>query len=88
MREHLGELKPWRIHDLRRTARTNLAALGVPDLVAEMILGHAKRGLQRVYDQHRYEPEMREALEKWAARLRSIVTPPPANVVPLKAQTA
>ena len=84
MREELGELRPWRIHDLRRTARTHLAALGVPDLVAELILGHAKRGLQKVYDQHRYEPEMRQALEKWAARLRSIVSPPPANVLPMR----
>jgi integrase len=88
MREELGELRPWRIHDLRRTARTHLAALGVPDLVAELVLGHAKRGLQKVYDQHRYEPEMREALERWAARLRSIVTPPPANVTPLKRRRA
>jgi hypothetical protein len=49
-----------------------------------MCLGHGKKGLQRVYDQHQYETEMREALEKWAARLRSIVTPPPANVVPMR----
>jgi hypothetical protein len=40
--------------------------------------------LQRVYDQHRYEAEMREALKLWAGRLRSIVQPTPANVVHLK----
>jgi integrase len=79
-----AELRPWRIHDLRRTLRTNLAVLRVADHVAEMVLGHGKRGLQKVYDQHKYEPEMREALEKWAMRLRSIVEPPPANVVAFK----
>jgi Arm DNA-binding domain/Phage integrase family/Phage integrase central domain len=77
------ELRPWVIHDLRRTVRTHLAALRTPDHIAEMVLGHGKKGLQRVYDQHRYESEMREALERWAARLRSIVEPAPANVVPL-----
>ena len=79
------ELRPWVIHDLRRTMRTHLAALRIPDHIAEMVLGHGKKGLQRVYDQHRYEAEMREALERWAARLRSIVEPPPANVVALRA---
>ena len=77
------ELKPWVIHDLRRTLRTHLSALRIPDHVAEMVIGHGRQGLQRVYDQHRYLDEMREALTQWAARLRSIVNPPPANVVSL-----
>src|SRR5262249_47194462 len=73
----------WVIHDLRRTVRTHLAALRIPDHIAEMVLGHAKRGLQRIYDQHTYETEVREALELWAARLRTILEPTPAKVVPL-----
>ena len=70
----------WQIHDLRRTVRTRLAGLGIPDTVAEQIIGHGRKGLARVYDQHGYEVEMRDALEHWAARLRDIVTPPPDNV--------
>ena len=81
-------MPPFVLHDLRRTVRTRLASLRVSDLVAEMIIGHGRRGLQRVYDQHSYEPEMREALELWAARLMSIVTPPPENVVALKTKGA
>jgi integrase len=84
MKEQLGTIAPWVIHDIRRTVRTRLASLRVPDLVAEMVIGHGRKGLQRVYDQHTYEPEMREALELWAARLRDIVTPPPENVVRMK----
>jgi len=78
------ELKPWVVHDLRRSARTHMAALQIPDHIAEMALGHARRGLQRVYDQHRYLDEIRSALERWNARLRSIVEPPSANVVAIK----
>jgi hypothetical protein len=77
------ELKPWIIHDLRRTLRTHLSALRIPDHVAEMVIGHGRQGLQRIYDQHRYLDEMREALTLWAGRLRSIVEPAPANVVEL-----
>jgi hypothetical protein len=53
-----------------------------------MVIGHGKRGLGRVYDQHRYLDEMREALELWAARLRDIVVPPPENVVSIAKATA
>ena len=79
-----GRPSPWVIHDIRRTVRTRLASLRIPDMVAEMVIGHGRKGIQRVYDQHSYEDEMREALELWAARLRDIVTPPPENVVQLK----
>jgi hypothetical protein len=61
-----------------------LAALRIQDHVAEMVLGHGKKGLQRVYDQHKYIDEIREALALWAARLRSIISPSPANVVAIK----
>jgi len=89
MAQELGtKPKPWRVHDLRRTVRSHLSALQIPDHVAEMVLGHGRKGLQRVYDQHRYEDELREALTRWAARLRSIVTPPPANVTALKRRRA
>jgi integrase len=85
MAQELGtKPKPWVVHDLRRTVRSHLAALRVPDHVAEMVLGHGRKGLQRVYDQHRYQDEVREALTLWAARLRDIVEPPPANVVAIK----
>jgi integrase len=79
----MGHSEPFKLHDLRRTVRTRLASLKVPDSVAEMVIGHGKRGLGRVYDQHRYVDEMQEALELWAGLLRDIVTPLPENVVRL-----
>jgi integrase len=74
----------WRFHDLRRTARTNLSSLGVSLFIAELILGHAQKGVQKVYDTHRYQAEKREALKQWANRLRDVITPPPANVRQLR----
>jgi hypothetical protein len=75
-------------HDIRRTVRTRLSALKVQDHIAELVIGHGRKGLQRVYDQHRYVEEKREALDKWASYLRSIVEPPPPNVVELAAARA
>jgi integrase len=77
------KLAPWVIHDVRRTGRTALSALPVPEMVRELVIAHTKPGLHKVYDQYAYLDEKRQALELWAARLRSIVEPPPANVVEL-----
>src|SRR4029079_412357 len=82
--DKLMSAAPGVVHDIRRTVRTRLASLRVSDLVAEMVIGHGRSGIQRVYDQHTYELEMREALEPSADRLRDIVTPPPENVVRLR----
>lgn len=82
-----GDLDPFVTHDIRRTVRTRLSSL-VPSDVAELVIGHTLKGLHKVYDQHSYLDEKRHALELWAARLRSIVTPPPDNLVPLRKKQA
>jgi integrase len=66
-------LEPFVIHDIRRTMRTGLSALPVPDMVRELVIAHARPGLHKVYDQYAYLDEKRHALQLWAARLRSIV---------------
>jgi len=76
-----AKLPPFVIHDIRRSVRTGLSALPVPDLVRELVIGHTKPGLHKVYDQHAYENEKRHALDLWTARLRSIVTPSNSNNV-------
>ena len=59
-------------HDLRRTVRTGLAALGVSDVVAERVLGHKLQGLLAVYNRHSYDQEKRQALQLWEAHLATI----------------
>jgi integrase len=83
---HLGELPPFVIHDIRRSMRTGLSALPVADLVRELVIGHTKPGLHKVYDQHAYTDEKRRALQLWADRLRDIVEAAPGNVVALASE--
>ncbi len=66
-------VEDWGWHDLRRTARTELARLGISDEVAERVLNHAPGGLLETYNRHRYRAEIAEALERWAAELLRIV---------------
>jgi len=58
-------VKDWSAHDLRRTARTGLARLGVSDDVAEAALGHSRGGVRGVYDLHARTDEVGTALAKW-----------------------
>jgi len=66
-------LQDWRLHDLRRTVRTNLSKLRIDHDVAELVLGHRLAGVRATYDRYSYLAEKRQALELWAARLEAIV---------------
>jgi integrase len=62
----------WRIHDLRRTARSLMSRAGVNSDHAELALGHVLTGVKGTYDRHAYYAEKLEALEKLAQQLRAI----------------
>lgn len=62
----------WTLHDLRRTATTGMAQLGIPPHVADKVLNHKTgsiRGVAAVYNRHAYLDERREALEAWGKRV-------------------
>ena len=77
------KLADWRLHDLRRSMRTGLSALGVQDRIAEMTIGHKVQGLHKVYDQHSFLEERRVALTRWERHLLGIVEERPANLIRL-----
>jgi integrase len=82
------ELAHWVNHDIRRTVRSNLSRLRITEEAREAVIAHARPGIKGTYDVYDYADEKREALQLWAARLCSIVEPPPAgkqsNVVALR----
>lgn len=63
----------WSPHDLRRTARTHMARIGIPDEHAEAVLNHAKKGMVQVYNQYMYDDEKKTALLRWEAELLRIL---------------
>lgn len=75
------KLPNWRLHDLRRTMRTGLSALGVQDRIAELTIGHKVQGLHKVYDQHSFLEERREGLTRWERHLLDIVEKRPNNLI-------
>ncbi len=67
----------FRVHDLRRTAATRMAELGISPHTISLILNHVSASnstvTSKVYVQYSYDREKREALERWARRLIELV---------------
>jgi integrase len=84
----LAGVSGWRLHDLRRTGVSKLAALGFDSIVADKLLAHrpAKlRGVAGVYQRHDFAAERARALDAWAMHVLRCDEgqEPGSNVVPL-----
>jgi integrase len=79
-----ANIADWRLHDLRRTARTLLSRAGIAPDIAERCLGHAIPGIRAVYDKHTFEHEMAHAFEALAAEIERIINPPAGVVTPMR----
>jgi integrase len=85
--DSLVPIPAWTLHDLRRTAATSMAELGIAPHIIEAVLNHvsgAKAGVAGVYNRAAYAPEKKAALERWADHLASVVSGKPAKVVPIR----
>jgi integrase len=69
-------LAPWVIHDLRRTAVTGMADIGIAPHIIEAVVNHLsghKGGIAGVYNKATYASEVRAALETWGNHVMAIV---------------
>jgi integrase len=84
--ENGAVVAPWTNHDVRRSASTRMAELGVVPHVIEAVLNHVsghKAGVHGIYNRALYESHKRAALTVWCEHLLAIVTSDEAKVVPL-----
>lgn len=85
--EERGEtvtIPKWGFHDLRRTAATGMARLGIPVRVTEAVLNHVSGtggGIVAVYQRHDFADEKRQALEAWGRYVMQLVEGKADNVV-------
>jgi integrase len=67
----------WVFHDLRRSAASGMAGIGIAPHVVEAALGHRSgtiKGVAAVYNRYSYNVEKRAALDAWSRRLDSIIS--------------
>jgi integrase len=76
LRALVGDIPQWTLHDLRRTAASGMARLGVNLPVIERALNHVSgsfAGIVGVYQRHEFAEEKRTALQKWADHVERLV---------------
>ena len=81
------QVKPWTLHDLRRTVATKMADIGVMPHIIEELLNHRsghKRGPAGIYNHSRYEREVTAAVAEWDRHLRALIEGrDEGNVIPM-----
>jgi integrase len=71
-------------HDLRRTVETRLAGLRIPKEIRDRVLNHVPGDVgSKHYNLHDYADEKRDALNRWAAAIATILPGEIAAVVPI-----
>jgi integrase len=71
-----GAVRPWQLRDLRRSAATHMADIGIAPHIVETILNHAsghKAGVAGVYNRSRYARDVKAALLRWSNHVLDLV---------------
>ncbi len=66
--------EPWTFHDLRRTFKTGLSELRMSGDVRDALLNHSRQGVDAHYDHSELDGAKREAMLKWEAHVRSMIS--------------
>jgi integrase len=70
-------MPPWVLHDIRRTAASGMARLGINLPVIEKLLNHVSgsfAGIVAVYQRHSFADEKRAAMAAWARHVEQLVS--------------
>jgi len=70
-------IRPWTLHDLRRSFASGLQRLGVAPHIVELALNHRSgtfSGVAGIYQRHRYAKEVREAFELWSRHIETLTS--------------
>jgi integrase len=63
----------FRMHDFRRTARTRMSQLGISEEIAELAIGHLRKGLAGLYNRDKAWTKRTEAFEKLSDHVAALV---------------
>ena len=74
-------MRPWVLHNFRRSGVTVLAEQGIPPHVADRLLNHVQgtiKGVAAIYQRGEFLEERKRALDVWAAHVTACAGARPA----------
>ena len=72
------------VHDLRRTAATGMAEIGISRFNIQRVLNHEEGDTADRYIKYQYFPEKKDALHRWGRKLEAIISGETAKVIELR----
>ena len=91
--DEVVKIESWTVHDLRRTVATKLAEspVSIQPHIVEAVLNHvsgAKDGVAGIYNRAQYQPEKKDALDRWSHHLKTVIAQATgANVTAIRKRT-
>jgi integrase len=82
-----ASVRPWRLHDLRRSVATGMIDISVEPHVVEAVLNHQsghRSGVAGIYNRSTYAPQIKTALLRWADHVIALAEGRATNVAVLK----
>jgi integrase len=73
--QEMDPVAHWTVHDLRRTAATEMSRLGTTRFVVARVLNHTDSEVTGIYDRNLYLAEKKAALTQWGAYLKRLGAP-------------
>jgi integrase len=70
------QVRPWTLHDIRRTLATRMCDIGIEPHVVEQILNHQsghRRGIVGTYNKSKYSHAVQNAVAAWDRHLRALI---------------
>lgn len=70
------QVRPWTLHDIRRTVATRMCDIGIEPHVVEQILNHQsghRGGVVGVYNKSKYTAAVRNAVVRWDDHLHGLI---------------
>jgi integrase len=70
-----GDMRPWTLHDIRRTVATKLCDIGIEPFHVEALLNHRghRSGVAAVYNHSRYTSGIQKSVAAWDRHLRDLI---------------
>ena len=66
------KIEHFTVHDLRRTAATNLAEKEYNEAWIEKALNHTQAGVRGIYNRYQYGDERKQMMQEWADWLEGL----------------